>query len=847
MNRYRTYGPTDDPPDMMGDVAFVGVNEYEAIENIPPGQVQAAVNMDFLTLNAGTRGGFVCIPELAFNATPFAAWVTRTEAVANDWRAVTYGGGLFVAVSETGVGNRVMTSPDGVTWTSRTSAADNTWSTVTYGNGLFVAVAEGVTANGVMTSPDGVTWTGRTSADTLFWTSVTYGNGTYVAVASDAVATSVMTSTDGITWTLRTGSSAGGAWYGVAYGNGLFVAVGGGGTRVMTSPDGIIWTSRTATALNWRAVTYANGQFVAVGVTGTTRAMTSSDGITWTAFTTPTNYGGNSIAYGSLGFMGARVTLTTSIMVSPDGEVWNGMTSPNANAYYYGVAYGNNTYVMVAGAASTGARVATLASNSVFASGIYSDPDDAGSQWIMLLGAATVGFYSFNKQSRSVSLGSYRVDAQSTIVQCNNQVYIFRGDDDTPLYWTGGWSTQFTIAPTPAQAAGFEIIPNSNQATFYQNRLWVKNGKDTVSASDILDFTTFDQFANDFNLNTGSSDYLVTTFPFGENALVVFKNKSILVLQNVQGSLEDVTVTEVTRQVGCVGINAVVSVGPDLAYMSDSNINLLSLTATNNSIQHKTLPLSRNIIDILKRVNWNYAYKVSMAYWNNKLYVALPLDGATVCNSVVVYNFLNDNWFGEWSFASSIDMRIQGWAVATFNGLQRLHAILEDGRIMVTDEGQNDISGTTVAEISTSMTTRAYRANNENHFQRRLFLDLATNRPSFSVVAYTDGASESTSLLSAQTFSRTDSWLFNDSTYTATNANDDYNRAYRKDYSTGPDSIQPGTGFQPEMLQEIRLPLLTRRQGRLSWLKVTNTTGVIDIRSSGFESRPGTRGSLVQV
>ena len=35
-----------------------------------------------------------------------------------------------------------MTSSDGITWTSRTSAADNFWLSVTYGNGLFVAVSD---------------------------------------------------------------------------------------------------------------------------------------------------------------------------------------------------------------------------------------------------------------------------------------------------------------------------------------------------------------------------------------------------------------------------------------------------------------------------------------------------------------------------------------------------------------------------------------------------------------------------------------------------------------------------------------------------------------------------------
>ena len=45
-----------------------------------------------------------------------------------------------MAVNYTG-SNRVMTSPDGMNWTAQTAAANNDWYSVTYGNGLFVAVS----------------------------------------------------------------------------------------------------------------------------------------------------------------------------------------------------------------------------------------------------------------------------------------------------------------------------------------------------------------------------------------------------------------------------------------------------------------------------------------------------------------------------------------------------------------------------------------------------------------------------------------------------------------------------------------------------------------------------------
>lgn len=826
-----------------GDDALVGVDEYAVAENLPPGLAQAATNIDFTSNDAETRGGFVCLPSLG--SQPFGSWASRTSASDANWLDVAYGNGLYVAVAETGA-SQVMTSPDGITWTSRTAAAVRTWNSVTFGNGLFVAVSSSGVGDRVMTSPDGITWTSRTSAADNDWRSVTYGNGVFVAVADSGV-DRVMTSSNGTVWTSVNVTTSG--WRAVTYGNGLFVAVANSGAlRVMYSTNnGVSWmNSSAAAALLWNGVVYGNGLFVAVAMSGTgNRIMTSPDALVWTSRTNPVDNNWAKIAYGNGRFVAVSSTGTGDrVMTSTDGIGWR--VSGTVDNSWNGVVFGNGLFVAVA-YSGTGNRVMTSTGVDVFASGLYSDPNDAGSQWIVLVGAGRVGFYAFGRTARTVSMATGQgVSKPSTVVQCNNQVYIFRGATETPLYWDGNWNNEFKLVPATTAGAGFESIPSSNQAIYCQNRLWVKNGKDRYSASDILEFTTYDAINNDFNLNTGSSDFLVTAYPFGTETIIVFKNKSIFAINNADGALTDVTSTEITRQVGAIGINAVVSVGPDLVYMSDRNINLLSLTSTNNSVQHQTLPLSRNIRNIFNRVNWTAASKVSMGYHDNKLYVALPLDNATSCNTVCVYNFITNQWFGEWNFASSIGMAIQGWVVATYLGTQRMHAITEDGRVFVVDEGPNDISGTTVAEISTSLTTRAYRMNNENRVNRRMWMDLGTWRPSFSVTAYVDGANENEAILSAQTFARSQSWIFNDSTYTLTNANNDYNRAGRKDYASGPDSIQPRSGFQPEMQQDYRLPIITRRRGRLCWFKVTNTQGVISIKGVGVEARAGERSNLTQ-
>ncbi|MDP2218521.1 MAG: hypothetical protein Q8J68_14685 [Methanolobus sp.] len=127
-------------------------------------------------------------------------WTIRTSAADNSWYSVCWSPGLavFCAVANSGTGNRVMTSPDGITWTIRTSAADNSWFSVCWSPGLalFCAVAYTGTGNRVMTSPDGITWTIRTSAADNSWFSVCWSPGLalFCAVAISGTGNRVMTS-----------------------------------------------------------------------------------------------------------------------------------------------------------------------------------------------------------------------------------------------------------------------------------------------------------------------------------------------------------------------------------------------------------------------------------------------------------------------------------------------------------------------------------------------------------------------------------------------------------------------------------------------------------------------------
>ena len=70
-------------------------------------------------------------------------WTQRTLPVSGSWYSVTYGNGVFVAISYNSA--IAATSPDGITWTQRTLPVSDKWYFVAYGGGVFVAVSSGST------------------------------------------------------------------------------------------------------------------------------------------------------------------------------------------------------------------------------------------------------------------------------------------------------------------------------------------------------------------------------------------------------------------------------------------------------------------------------------------------------------------------------------------------------------------------------------------------------------------------------------------------------------------------------------------------------------------------------
>jgi len=119
-----------------------------------------------------------------------STWSSRTlPTITGTWNAVSYGNNRFVI---SGSGGNTAYSFDGITWNLVTTTVDENFVDITYGQGVFVAISG--TSNKAIVSEYGIIWTTRTLA-TENNQSIAFGNpnrdGKFVSISTSAASTNV--------------------------------------------------------------------------------------------------------------------------------------------------------------------------------------------------------------------------------------------------------------------------------------------------------------------------------------------------------------------------------------------------------------------------------------------------------------------------------------------------------------------------------------------------------------------------------------------------------------------------------------------------------------------------------
>jgi hypothetical protein len=213
---------------------------------------------------------------------------------------------------------------------------------------------------------------------------------------------------------------------------------------------------------------------------------------------------------------------------------------------------------------------------------------------------------------------------------------------------------------------GFTHMPAPPWASYFQRRLWVpywytvggtassptytdREERDEILASDILDGDTYDQIYSQFKVTAGIADFLVGFHSFTEDNLVVFNRNSIHIVNKTQGSLEDTIVTELTREVGCLARKTIVGFANVIFFLSDNGVYAVEFQNDYN-LRGTGEPLSKAIQPFIDRINKRLADKSVGLYYDNRYYIAVPIDSeagaddATGNNTILIYNMLNKAW-----------------------------------------------------------------------------------------------------------------------------------------------------------------------------------------------------------
>lgn len=282
---------------------------------------------------------------------------------------------------------------------------------------------------------------------------------------------------------------------------------------------------------------------------------------------------------------------------------------------------------------------------------------------------------------------------------------------------------------------GFMHQPGAPWGIHFQRRLWVpyyydqsgaynaatytdRKITDEIAVSDILDTTTFDQIENQFRVSGGTADYVVGMHGFYEDRLIVLNRNSLHQIKGTQGSLLDTVVTELTSEVGCLARKSVVMRANTMMFLSDDGVYGVEFLNDYN-LRGADEPISKNIQPYIDRLNKNLSNRSVGILFDNRYYLAVPLDSVVGANdargnnSILVFNFLNGGWesldtFGDSRFliedliVGSAGVRNNLYAVTANGGLHQLEAFDdENDSISVSNTNDENTSSPVLAKLIT--------------------------------------------------------------------------------------------------------------------------------------------------
>lgn len=312
----------------------------------------------------------------------------------------------------------------------------------------------------------------------------------------------------------------------------------------------------------------------------------------------------------------------------------------------------------------------------------------------------------------------------------------------TLLIWGGNFSNAFTLAPYGVISQNFFNAAPANWSLLQQNRMIRDYTRNQIIMSQILNAQSYDIINGVFSFNPGSNDYLVGAAPYQDTQTLVFLRQSVWLVNGVNGDVAAMTSQLVTAQVGCCSRNSIATCGPNVLFLNERGVFMLEpgyeLTLRGNS-----LPLSAPVDSIVQTINFSALNKPYAAYQLNRYYLAIPVNGSTRNNAMIVYNFINKAWesydtFPNGFFCDEMQVMLNAAGVPT------LYVISYEGGIYAYEQNEMDDFAPAAQSANQYLINGQFRTRRFNfgtsglkRFNRIIsVLDLDANS-SMSATAYT--------------------------------------------------------------------------------------------------------------
>lgn len=207
---------------------------------------------------------------------------------------------------------------------------------------------------------------------------------------------------------------------------------------------------------------------------------------------------------------------------------------------------------------------------------------------------------------------------------------------------------------------------------WWQRRLWAWGNMHDIDDEALWWSSLNDGLAysaiNTVQVEPGVGGRLTAAAPLrsGSNTVLLFKERltalfdiywgsSSALIPQAADALDTIksSIRVVTNDYGCVATKSLQPTGGsevgDFLFLAHDGVRAL-VRASDDTVIGASLPISKPIQPDIDRINFNFAHKACATVWENKYFLAVPLDGATKNTHILVFDLIKQRWIGTYTW-----------------------------------------------------------------------------------------------------------------------------------------------------------------------------------------------------